>query len=69
MIMLTTGNETKRQNDMNKGESQHFMHEEYKNWIDIYEQKFPNAVVQGWLEFTTGTRSAVCQSEQRLPVS
>ena len=58
MIMLTTGIETKRQKDMNKGELQHFMHEEYKNWIDICEQKFPNAAVQGWLEFTTGTRSA-----------
>ena len=56
--MLTTGIETKRQKDMNKGELQHFMHEEYKNWIDICEQKFPNAAVQGWLEFTTGTRSA-----------
>ena len=58
MIMLTTGIETKRQKDMNKGELQHFMYEEYKNWIDICEQKFPNAAVQGWLEFTTGTRSA-----------
>ena len=57
LIMLTAGIETKKQKDMNKGELQMFMATEYSNWLEILEQKYPQARVHNWLEYTTGTRT------------
>ena len=57
VIMLTAGIETKRQQSMRKGEREDFMLSEYLCWVDIVQQKFPNAAVGPYLEYTTGTRA------------
>ena len=55
-LILTCGIETKSQEELDKGGRENFMMEEYSRWVDILSQKFPDAAVHPWLNFTTGTR-------------
>ena len=58
IIMLTAGIETKSQEEMTKATREHFMLQEYNNWRAILAQKYPNASVLPYLEYTTGTKTA-----------
>ena len=55
VIMLTAGIETKMQEDMNKGQREDFMRQEYNNWIGRIVTKFPCVAVKMYLRYTTAT--------------
>lgn len=55
--MMIAGIETKSQEEMNKGQREDFVYSEYMNWVEIVAAKYPRAAINGWLEFTTGTRT------------
>jgi len=55
VIMLTAGIETKMQEDMNKGQREDFMSQEYNNWIGRIVENFPCAAVKMYLKYTTAT--------------
>ena len=56
-IALTTGIETKSQEEMDKGTRECHIFNEYSRWIEILNAKYPEAAVLPWLSFTTGTRN------------
>ena len=55
-LVLISGIETKSQEEMDKGSREHFIMTEYTTWLEILQQKFPDAAVHPWLSYTTGTR-------------
>ena len=56
-IILTAGIETKRQDQMNKKSRCDFVLAEYEKWTDFIEQKYPDAAVLPFLNFTTGNQT------------
>ena len=56
-IMMIAGIETKSQDEMNKGQREDCIYSEYMNWVEILAAKHPRASVNGWLEYTTGTKT------------
>ena len=41
---------------MDKGGHESFIMNEFVTWLNILNQKFPDATVHPWLPYTTGTR-------------
>jgi hypothetical protein len=56
-VLMRCGVETKRQQEMTKGQREDFIMDEYANWVGLVKKKHPNAAVNAWLDFTTGTRT------------
>ena len=54
---MVSGIETKSQDEMTKGQREDSIFSEYMNWVEILEAKFPNAAINSWLEYTTGTKT------------
>ena len=56
-ITMVSGIDTKMQEEMDKGGREHHIMTEYSRWVQIMNEKFPDAAVLPWLMFTTGTRN------------
>ena len=52
-----SGIETKSQDEMDKGSREHHIMQEYGRWVEIMQEKFPDAAVLPWLSYTTGTHN------------
>ena len=55
-LVLISGIETKSQEQMDRGGRENFIMEEFSTWMEILNQKYPDAAVHPWLSYTTGTR-------------
>ena len=56
-ITIVAGIETKSQDEMDKGSRENHIMSEYNRWVQIINEKFSEAAVLPWLNFTTGTRN------------
>ena len=56
-IILISGIETKRQDQMNKSERCDFVLAEFEKWTDFLGQKYPDAAVLPFLSYTTGNKT------------
>ena len=56
-LIMTSGIDTKSQEDMTKPEREDYIVTEYKRWVKHVKKKFPKAAVLPYLGYTTGNRT------------